>query len=177
MAAQGVAKRYAEAVFDLARDEQNHDAWIADLEVLANAASDEDGGAFFSNPGIPTERKTGVLNELLTGPEHQEVRNLARLLMQRQRFDILPGILEVYRDMVLESRGIAIANVVTAVELTDAERAEVSRGLGQIVGKEIELRTRVDPSIIGGIVARVGDQLIDASVTTKLRQLRSTLVT
>lgn len=177
MAARGVAKRYAEAVFDLANDEQNHDAWIADLEVLASATSDEDGGVFFSNPAYSAERKLDVLNELLPGSEHQEARNLGRMLIHRQRFDALPDILDVYRDMVLESRGIAIANVVTAVDLTDAERAQVSQGLEQIVGRQIEIRAQVAPSIIGGIVARVGDQLIDASVTTKLRQLRSTLVT
>ena len=177
MAARGVAKRYAEAVFDLANDEQNHDAWIADLDVLASAASDEAGGAFFSNPAIATEQKIAVLNELLPGPGHQEARNLARLLMHRQRFEALPDILAVLRDLVLASRGIAIANGVTAVELNDSERAAISRGLEQIVGRQIEVRDSVDPSIIGGIVARVGDQLIDASVTTKLRQLRSTLVT
>lgn len=175
MAARGVAKRYAEAVFDIANEEQNHDAWLADLEVLASAASDEAGGAFFSNPAVATEDKVAVLNELLPGPDHEEARNLARLLMHRQRFESLPDILEVFRDLVLEARGIAIADVVTAVELNDSERAAISRGLEQIIGRQIELRPRVDPSIIGGIVARVGDQLIDASVTTKLRQLRSTL--
>lgn len=177
MAARGVAKRYAEAVFDLANDQQNHDAWLADLEVLASAASDEAGGAFFSNPAIATEQKVAVLNDLLPGPDHQEARNLARMLMHRQRFESLPDILDVFRDLVLEARGIAIANVVTAVELNDSERAAISSGLEQIVGRQIELRSRVDPSIIGGVVARVGDQLIDASVTSKLRQLRSTLAT
>src|SRR5690606_26845445 len=104
-----------------------------------------------------------------------EVRNLVRLLIHRQRFDQIPNILEALEEMVLNARGIAIADVTTAVPLTDQERQAVSARLANIVGSQIEMREHVDQAIIGGIVARVGDQLIDGSVRTQLRDLRAAL--
>jgi F-type H+-transporting ATPase subunit delta len=76
---------------------------------------------------------------------------------------------------VREHRGVAVAEVTTAVPLDAAEADDVSRRLGALIGKRIELRTQVDPSIIGGIIARVGDYLIDGSVTGQLSRLRSRL--
>ena len=78
---------------------------------------------------------------------------------------------------MLERRGIAVAYVTTAVPLNEEEQAAVQRRLGALIGKQIELRAEVDPNIIGGIVARVGDQLIDGSVLNQLRRLRERLIT
>lgn len=175
MAARGVAKRYAQAVFDLATEGGTHDAWLADLTALANAASDPVAGEFFTGPNAAQGNKRGAIDQVLPAVSQQLSRNLAYMLIERRRFDALPEILEVYRDLLLESRGIAIADVTTAVELTPAERAEVQARLKTIVGKDIELRTRVDPSMIGGLVARIGDQLIDGSVITQLHAMRAAL--
>lgn len=176
MAARGVAKRYAQAVFDIATEEKTHEQWLGDLTTLAQAAIDPAGGEFFTAPNIPTAAKRGMLDTLLPGETRQEVRNLGYMLIERRRFDILPDLLEVYRDLMLDAQGIAIAEVTTAVELSAAEREQVKAQLKSIVGKDIELRTNVDPAMIGGLVARIGDQLIDASVTTQLQHLRSSLV-
>ena len=175
MAGRGVAKRYAQAVFDIATEEQAHEQWLGDLSTLASAASDPLGGEFFSAPNIPQASKRQMLDTLLPGEIRQEVRNLGYMLIERRRFEILPDMLEVYRDLMLDAQGIAIAEVTTAVELTAEEREQVKSQLKSIVGKDIELRTHVDPAMIGGLVARIGDQLIDASVTTQLRHLRSSL--
>lgn len=176
MAARGVAKRYAQAVFDIATEEQAHELWLADLTTLAYAAADPAGGEFFTAPNIPQGAKREMVNTLLPGENRQQVRNLGYMLIERRRFEILPGMLEVYRDLLLEAQGIAIAEVTTAVELSPGERKQVQDQLKSIVGKEIELRTSVDPTMIGGLVARIGDKLIDASVTTQLQNLRSSLV-
>lgn len=175
MAGRGVAKRYAQAVFDIATEEQAHEQWLGDLSTLASAAIDPLGGEFFSAPNIPQASKRQMLDTLLPGEIRQEVRNLGYMLIERRRFEILPDMLEVYRDLMLDAQGIAIAEVTTAVELTAEEREQVKTQLKSIVGKDIELRTNVDPEMIGGLVARIGDQLIDASVTTQLRHLRSSL--
>lgn len=175
MAARGVAKRYAQSVFDLASEEGTVEQWLTDLTRLAEAASDAVVGPYFTDPNEPVKRKVEALHTLLPDAQQQEALNLARMLVARRRFDILPELLEVYRDLMLEAQGIAIAEVTTAVELTPQEQQDVSDRLAKIVGRTIELRARVDPSIMGGLVARVGDQLIDGSVATQLRNMRAAL--
>ena len=92
-------------------------------------------------------------------------------------FEIAPEMNTLFREAVLEERGIAVAEVTTAEPL-DAHGQEIVREhLRKLVGRDIELRLKVDPSIIGGIVARVGDQLIDGSVINQLRRLRARLAT
>jgi F-type H+-transporting ATPase subunit delta len=170
-----VARRYAEAVFDLARESGNYDAWQRDLTTLAETASDPATGYFFANPSIPANAKLNALNTLLPDANQQEARNLARMLIGRHRFQELPLMLRTFEELRLLERGIAIAEVTTAVELTPQEQANVQRGLERIVGRTIEMRARVDPDIIGGIVARIGDQLIDGSAASQLRNLRMAL--
>jgi F-type H+-transporting ATPase subunit delta len=175
MAARGVAKRYAQAVFDLATEAGAQDVWLDDLTTLANVAEDPVAGEFVASPNVSTARKREVIDQLLPGESKQFARNLAYMLIERNRFEIAPTMLEVYRDLVLRAQGIAIADVTTAVELTAPERQQVRDQLAGIVGSQIDLRLHVDPSIIGGLVARIGDQLIDGSVETQLRSMRAAL--
>jgi F-type H+-transporting ATPase subunit delta len=175
MAARGVAKRYAQAVFELASEASARDQWLDDLTTLANVAEDPVAGDFIASPNVSAARKREVIDRLLPGDAKQHVRNLAYMLIDRNRFEIAPAMLEVYRDLLLEAQGIAIADVTTAVELTASEQQQVRDQLGKIVGRTIELRLRVDPAIIGGLVARIGDQLIDGSVLTQLRNMRAAL--
>lgn len=172
MASRGVAKRYAQAVFGLAEESGTHDKWLAALGRLADAIEDPTVGEFFKSPNVSNERKRAAIDELLPGDDLKLVRNLAYIMSDRHRLDSVPLLYRVYQDLVLESRGIAIANVTTAVEMTAAEETRVREGLRNIVGREIELRTAVDPDIIGGMVARIGDRLVDGSVVTQLNRLR-----
>lgn len=175
MASRGVAKRYAQAVFSLADETNAHDQWLADLSLLAEAVEDPTTGGFFVSPNVSDERKRAAVGQLLPGESRKLVRNLAIMMIDRRRIDSVPLLVDVYRDLVLESRGIAVAQVTTAVEMTPAEEARVSAGLRDIVGREVELRTAVNPDIIGGMVARVGDRLVDGSVITQLNRLRLTI--
>lgn len=172
MASRGVAKRYAQAVFGLAEETKSHDQWLADLSRLANAIDDPTVGEFFKSPNVSLERKRAAIAALLPGDDHALVRNVANMMADRHRIDSAPLMYEVYRDLVLESRGVAIANVTTAFDLTPVEEQQIRAGLKNIVGREVELRTAVDPNIIGGMVARIGDRLVDGSVVTQLNRLR-----
>jgi F-type H+-transporting ATPase subunit delta len=175
MAVRGVSRRYAQAVFELATETNTRDAWLADLTTLAQAGSDPVARAFFEGPNVPQRSKRAAIDQLLPGESRQFARNLAYMLIERQRFEILPEMVEVFRDLLLDAQGIAIADVTTAVELTAAERQMVASQLAGIVGKTIDLRTHVDPAMIGGLVARIGDRLIDASVLSQLRQMRQAM--
>jgi F-type H+-transporting ATPase subunit delta len=174
--ASGAAKRYTQAVFSLAREKGAFDQWQADLARLDALMRDERAAVYLGSPNVSTADKQSLLDTVLAGGS-AEARNLARLLLQRGRLGILPEMYEAFEAAVLEERGIAVAEVTTAEPLDAAGEEIVRQRLKQIVGREIQLKMKTDPAIIGGIVARVGDQLIDGSVINQLRRLRARLAT
>jgi F-type H+-transporting ATPase subunit delta len=173
--ASGAAKRYAQAVFSLAKERATLDAWQGDLAILGEVMADPAAETYLKNPNVSTADKQALLDNVLADAQ-PEARNLTRLLILRQRLNIVPDLVRIYNDAVLAERGIAVAEVTTAEPLGPNEQEIVRSKLNQLFGKEIELRLHTDPSIIGGIVARVGDQLIDGSVINQLRRLRARLM-
>jgi len=174
--ASGAANRYAQAVLSLAKEQNTMAQWRADLALLNDVASDEAATAYLGNPSVRNESKVAFLNAVLDkGNGQQEAKNLVGLLVQRQRLDIIPELNQLFEEAVLAEQGIVMADVTTAEPLTETEQEVVRKQLSKIVGKEVQLRLKVDPDIIGGIVALVGDQLIDGSVVNQLRRLRARL--
>jgi F-type H+-transporting ATPase subunit delta len=158
-------------------DEQGTlDRWERDLKALAESFNDPAVGSYFDNPQIPASQKRETANRLLGAEAQPLARNLIGLLIERGRIRLLPQIYTGFHDRMLERQGIAVGEVTTAVPLGPEELALVRQRLGAVIGKEVEVRVVVDPDIIGGIIARVGDQLIDGSVIGQLRKLRERLV-
>lgn len=172
--ATGAAKRYAQAVLSLARESKSLDAWQADLGTLNSLMQDPKAEQFFASPRVSLREKLQLLDSALLSAQ-PEVRRLARILAERNRLGIVADLYRLYSEARLADQGIAIADVTTAEPLNDAERDVVAAQLKRLIGKDIELRTKTDPAIIGGIIARVGDQLIDGSVISRLRRLRARL--
>jgi F-type H+-transporting ATPase subunit delta len=173
--ASGAAKRYAQAVFSLAQERGTLDRWQADLAVLDEVMANPAAEIYLKNPNVSTADKQALLDKVLANGQ-PEARNLAQILIQRQRLSIVPDLVRIFNDAVLAERGIAVAEVTTAEPLGPNEQEIVRSKLKELIGKEIELRLHTDPSIIGGIVARIGDQLIDGSVLNQLRRLRARLM-
>lgn len=174
-ARSGSARRYADALFSLAVDRGTIDTWAAELERLGSQVSAPGAARVLSMPSIGLGAKRAAL-ETLAGPLSPEVLFLVNLLLERKRTDLLPQVAEAFADRVRQHRGIEMAEVTTAVPLGAAEQTLVVERLEQYLKGRVDLTTRVDPAIIGGVVVRVGDQLFDASVRGKLEQLRRRLV-
>ena len=172
--ASNAAKRYAQAMASLAKEKGTLDAWQADLAALTELLSNEDADNFFANPNVTDAQKRQVIESVLASGQ-PDARNLALLLLERGKIGLIPEVHQLFTDARLAERGIAVAEVTTAEPMDNQEQEFVRDRLRRLIGKEIELRTRTDPSIIGGIVARVGDQLIDGSVVAQLRRLRARL--
>jgi F-type H+-transporting ATPase subunit delta len=174
--ASRAAKRYAQAIFSLGKERGTLDAWQSDLALLANVVADGRVSHYLTNPSIPKERKIEVLESALDVTVQPETRKLARLLIERDRMTLLPEIRELVDDQVRAERGIAIAAVTTADPLNEAEQDLVREKMEEITGQQIELDLEIDPEIIGGIIIRVGDQVIDGSVRNKLEKMRTRLM-
>ena len=129
---------------------------------------------YFDDPNISREEKVDTLPRPF--PESEpHVLNLLRILTIKHRMLLVPAIADELERRMREARGITEASVTVARPIDDRERTEIAQRLGQVLGKEVEIHTHVDEAIIGGIVIRVGDQLIDASVAGRLERLRQEL--
>jgi F-type H+-transporting ATPase subunit delta len=169
-------RRYAEAAFELASRDDALDAWGEGLTLAARFASDASVVGVVDNPSIPYANRVAAVDSLLGKRVPDSVRNLARLLAQRGRFETLPAIAAEYHRLLNRKRGIVEAVVTSAQPLTSDETAALRARVESMTGAGVELRSEIDESLIGGLTVRVGDQLLDASVRGRLERLRDQLV-
>jgi F-type H+-transporting ATPase subunit delta len=172
--ATAAAKRYARAVFELATEEGKVDEWTRRLTTVRDLLSDPSVAAVLTNPTIPLDRRM----ELVSSAPHEldpEATNLARLLIESNRVQQIGGVAEEFEVLADAAAGRVRATVTTAVDLDRAERDKVADQLSTRLGKEVRMTVVVDKSILGGLKLQYGDHLIDASVATKLQQLRRRL--
>jgi F-type H+-transporting ATPase subunit delta len=174
--ASSAAKRYAQAIFSLGQEQGTLDTWGQDLAMLSRVVADDRIATYLTNPSVAAERRIEALETSLNLNVQTEARNLARMLIERNRTMLIPQIREMFDDRLRAERGIAVAQVTTAERLTDAELDHIREKLETITGKKVELALKIDPDIIGGIIIRIGDQVIDGSVRNKLEKMRSRLV-
>lgn len=173
--ADGVAaRRYAQAIFDIAQERGDIDRWLDDLRLASEVLGEPSVLGFMSNPDVAFGQKQRILMKSL-GSLNPLALNVVYLLIQRSRLQTLSDILSEFETLVNELRGIEIAEITTAVPLSDQEAVAVARRLEALTGKRIVLQQSVDEAIIGGMIARVGDKLIDGSVRGKLTALRERL--
>jgi len=174
MAGEPKARRYAQAVFQIALEHDALEEWESDLALVDSALGDERFAALLSSASVPATVKVGAVRRVLD-EAGALAQNLAGLLAERGQVRLAGAIREEFGRLMDEHRGIARADVVTAVALDDVQRARVERFLDELAGKRAVVTARVDASILGGLVARVGDLLVDGSLRTRLRALGETL--
>jgi F-type H+-transporting ATPase subunit delta len=168
------AKRYAQAAFDIARERGELDRWATDIQAIADLASQPGVLDILDNSRVPFDAKARLLRSGLTdlGPL---ALNLAHLLVEKRRIALAEQVCDEYQRLLNEHRGVAEATVITAVPISEDERRVVTQRLQEVTGMEIVLEAQVDPEIIGGLVARVGDRVIDGSTRGRLLDLRRRL--
>ena len=169
-------RRYAQAVFQIATEKDELEGWLANLTVLAQTLEDRDFAEFLDAPQVPLSQKIEAIRSALGDTVGPLALNLISLLASRNIAQVLPGVVEQYQRLLDAHHGIERAEVVSAVPLDDARREQVAELLRGIVGKQIRLTSRVEPTILGGLVARVGDRVLDGSTVTKLEAMRRELV-
>jgi F-type H+-transporting ATPase subunit delta len=166
------ARRYAQAAFDVARSDNDLDGWLNDLRVATYAVSQPAAASFFKDPDVSTDEKIQTIRRLVPGVRPR-VLNLVMLLATRHRLGLMPGILQEFEALEHEARGITEADITVARPMGDNEARTIGERLGQATGgRTVNLWVHVDPSILGGIIIQIGDQLYDSSVRGRLERLR-----
>ena len=169
------AKRYAQAAFELARDRNELEAWEPAMRSLGEATASDEAIAFLDDRRVPGEAKEAFLTQV-TGELPALTSNLVKLLESKRRLPLLPQIAEFFQVLLDEHNGIAHAQVLTAVPMSDDEQRTLAARLRELTGKqEVQVEAHEAPEILGGLVVRIGDRLIDGSAKTKLLALKRQL--
>jgi F-type H+-transporting ATPase subunit delta len=167
---------YAKALFEVAQVEGSLDE--VEDELFRFARTLEGNGELrgvLTDDAVPTERRRGVVVELLGTKASPVTANLVALVVGAGRARDLPAIIDQLVQRAAAAHNREVAEVRSAVPLDDDQRDRLAAALGQATGKEVEVKVIIDPSVLGGIVAQVGDTVIDGTVRNKLNQLRETI--
>ncbi len=170
------ARRYAEAVLEIARRDGTFDAWLADLRQAATVVMQPDISRVVNSPAVAYAARRAILTGLLEPRISKPALNLVILLAMRGRLPILPAVAADFKLLLDHERGVVVAHVTSAVRLEPSEIEAISARLREQTGSAIEIAAAVDPDLIGGLTVRLGDRLIDASVRGRLERLRDRLV-
>ena len=172
-----LAKRYAKALFAVGQEEDTLDEYAATLaEFAALVVENPELDDALSNPMYPVESREAVMVEVVKAAGVSTIMgNFLNLIVQKRRADVLGDIAEMFQILVDEENNIAQGSVVSAAELSADMQAKVQETLEKITGKQVTLTTQVDESIIGGMIAKVGDLVLDGSIKTQLEELKESI--
>jgi F-type H+-transporting ATPase subunit delta len=172
---QTAVRRYAEAAFEIARSDKALDAWERDLATLRDLVAHREVRALVQHPAIPYATKERIMERLAGKDVAVGPLRLVLLMIRRGRPRAIASMVDHFAALLRRERGISLAQVRSAFPLEAAQRTAVTARLREITGTQIELTEQVDPALIGGIAVRIGDQLYDASVRSRLERLRARL--
>ncbi|MEO7191752.1 MAG: ATP synthase F1 subunit delta [Vicinamibacterales bacterium] len=179
MSTQSLARQYANAAYDVARRNDVVEAVGRDLADLAAIISTHpDLEAVFATPLVTPAKKRALVEALANASQGltDEARRLLLLLADRNRLTLVRDVAAAYADRCMRASKAVAADVTTAVPLGDPEKRALEAALGTATGQTVTVTHHVDPSIIGGLVARVGSLVFDSSVTRQMERLRQRLL-
>jgi len=170
-----IARPYAEAVFELAKEKGDLNGWSEKLEMLAAIASHEDMAKVIANPDLKdsvVDLFTAIAGDKL-GTEGQ---NMVKLCAENGRLDVLPEITEIYEELKAEEQSSVVAEVTSAYALSDEQKSSIATALKKRLDREVSIVEKVDDSLLGGVVIRAGDLVIDGSAMRRIEALGNKLM-
>ena len=168
-----VTKTYADALFELAVEEDKVDSLYAEVcDLIGILRDNPELSQVMSHPGVDKNEKIDVIKKIFTGRVSGELCGLLNQIVVNNRYGEIDGILAKFVEEVKEYRKVGVAYVTTPAALSDAQKESVCRKLLETTGySEMEMNYEIDPSLIGGMRIRIGDRVIDSSISTKLEDL------
>ena len=178
MTLQAIARRYAAALFDVTRTNNSLDAAQAGLaSFVALVSGSPELATVFGSPAIPAAKKRAVADALVAQLNvSPEIQRLVAALGDRDRLGLVADVATAFDARVRQEKQILQADVTTAVPLTTERVASLSAALGKALGGTVTIEQHVDPSIVGGVIAKVGSLVFDGSVTRQLELMKTDLL-
>jgi F-type H+-transporting ATPase subunit delta len=177
MLSGAVARRYAQALFELAVEVKLLNEFEVQLKALAKAISDNpEIQKVLFHPQISPANKQELLHKIFEGQLSPQIKNFVNMIIDRRRQNFIVDIYTEYKQLADNAHNILEARIKSAVALGEQQQAQLQSNLSKLTGKSIRLVAEVDPSLIGGVVVKIGDRVIDGSVAGRLAKLREALV-
>jgi len=172
-----ISKTYGEALFELAVEENKTDVFLEEVNIIVEALKqNEDFYKLLNHPKISKEEKIQVVENVFKSRISDEVTGFLTLIISKERYKELDAILEYFINRVKDEKGIGTAYVATAVPLNEIQKAQVKEKLLSTTKyNEMEMVYSVDESLIGGMVIRIKDRVVDSSIKTKLSEIKKQL--
>ncbi len=170
-----IARPYAQAVFELAKESGRFDDWSRQLALLTEIAEHPDFSALIGDPRINRDQVLDVVLEIADDRLDEQARNFVRILSHYRRLSSLPLITQLYESLRAEDEGVVEAELEAAYELDSEQQARLIDALQERLGRKVRLTSQINKDLIGGAVVRAGDWVIDGSVRTRLNKLASSL--
>ena len=177
MIKESIARKYAKALIEIAKEDKKEELYGEELSSFYDYLTKNDKiWSLLTSPIDVLAKKRVALEDILSVTKFSEVTaNFLRILMEKDRIVIIGEIIDAYKKFFDDSKSLVRANIVSATELTKTQIKEITKALSGVVGKDVVCGITVDPSIIGGVIAYVGDLVFDGSVKTQLEHIRDNL--
>lgn len=177
MASSVSPRRFAQAIFQIAIESNQIDSWMSDLSELVSFSKEDLFLTFMDSPKVSLDSKLAVIKDSGIEADLNKLPiNLLSLLASRNSVYTIVDIANSFQELVDEHNNVLRADITTATEMSKDLEETISQSLKKIAGNELTITSKVDPNIVGGFVARVGDRLIDASVKTRLENMKRGLL-
>ena len=173
---RSVARRYAEAFFSIAQEQNKVDQYQQELEKLVQIIEEtENLKEYLAHLLVPANEKKEIVAKIFSDQISSTTLNFLNILIDKRREAYITAIALEYRDMADESRNIAKADLIAAQDVSEEDVKMLAEKLSASMGKTVQLKVSVDPSLLGGVKIRLGDQIIDGTVAKKLAMLKEQL--
>jgi len=170
-----IARPYALAIFESAKEKGQMAKVTEALQIAAAAVSDPKLASMIGDPGVADDKIVALLRDICGDRASDEVGNFFKLLAEYNRLNVLPEIAGLFDSYRADEESTVEAEVVSAVELSDAQKTDIVSGLKKRLGREVTLQCSIDESLVGGAIIRAGDLVIDGSITSQLNKLGQAL--
>ena len=172
-----ISKTYGDALFELALEEDRIDDYVAEVEAMLEIFRDNpELSKLLNHPKISKEEKITVVGQIFEGKISRELLGLINMIVEKDRNNAMEDIFSYFIDRVKEYKNIGVAKVTSAIELSDAQKSQVEKRLLETTGYvKFEISYDVDKDLIGGMVIRIGDRVVDSSIRTRLYELTKEL--
>ena len=176
-----IAKPYANAVFEIAQQDKSHDDWKAVLEAAASLVSDEQMQGYLASPNATKQDKGTTIQKLVASVINRKLatkeNEFLTLVLDNGRTEVLPSILSLFEDQANAFDDAKAFNVISAYKLTAAEEKTIVANLSEKYNASVSIETTIDDSLIGGLIIKLGDKVIDMSIKARTDELNLLLTT